>query len=177
MDVHTLEAPLGAWSERISSSTMPLDPTRGQWLPYRGLDMEIASFPPPSAHLSGGRGFKPHDRQKLFGHKIQLLAWRDDNGFHSHADFPSHTTCALLTWTFLPRFLLPLESLSKLLTLTWTHTGFPICLFYPSAHKPSLGNLQFKRALWVCKNTNNLYSHSSVSSSLYIIWSFVVLGK
>jgi len=86
MDVHALGAPLGAWKEGISGSTMSLYPTRGQWLPYRGRDMEKAYFPPSSAHLSGGRGFKPRDRQKLFRHKIQLLAWRDD--IHTHADFP-----------------------------------------------------------------------------------------
>ena len=74
MDVHALGAPLGAWKEGISGSTMPLYPTRGQWLPYRGRDMEKAYFPPSSAHLSGGRGFKPRDRRKLFLHKIQLLA-------------------------------------------------------------------------------------------------------
>ena len=104
MDVHALGAPLGAWREGISGSTMPLYPTRGQWLPYRGRDMEKAYFPPSSAHLSGGRGFKPRDRQKLFLHKIQLLAWRDD--IHAHADFPilllSNTTCLVLHRSFLP---------------------------------------------------------------------------
>ena len=67
---------------------------------------------------------------------------------------PSHTTCSLLPRTFLPLFLLPLESLSKWLTHTWTHTDFPIFLFYSSAHKPSLGNSQFEHALWVRKNSN-----------------------
>ena len=67
-----------AWREGISSSTMPLYPTRGRWLPYRWHDMEKVSFPPPSAHFSGGRWFKPRDWQKLFCHIIQLLAWRDD---------------------------------------------------------------------------------------------------
>ena len=85
----------------------------------------------------------------FYRHKIQLLAWRDD--IHAHAEFPilcpSHTTCSLLRGTFLPLFLLPLESLSKLLTLTWIPTDFPIFLFYPSTHKPHLGNSQFEPAL------------------------------
>ena len=45
MDVHALGAPLGVWREGISGSTMPLNPTRGQWLPYRGRDMEKSLFP------------------------------------------------------------------------------------------------------------------------------------
>ena len=136
MDEHALGAPLGAWKDGICSSTMPLYPTRGQWLPYRGQNMEKTSFPPPSAHLSGGRGFKPRDRRKIFLHKIQLLAWRDDT--HAQADFPislpSHTTCSLLPRSFLPA--LPSSSwiFSKLLTPTRTHTDFPIFLFYPKKY-------------------------------------------
>ena len=136
MEVHALGAPLERGLERgFCCSTMSLYPTRGQWLPvvYRGRIMKTSFFP-PSAHLSGGHGFKHWDQQKLFRHKIQLLAWRDDT--HAHADFPisfpSHTTCSLL-----PRiFLLPLESLSKLLTPRWMTTDFPIFLIYPSTHKP-----------------------------------------
>ena len=111
MDEHALGAQLGAWREGISDSTMPLYPTRGQWLPYRWRDMEKASFSPSSAHLSGGLGFKPCDRQKLFQHKIQLLAWRDD--FHAHADFPIQLVWCCKDPSFL-LLLLPLESLRKL---------------------------------------------------------------
>ena len=53
--------------------------------------------------------------------------------------------------TILLLSLLPLESLSKFFTLTWTHTDFPIFLFYPSTHKPCLGNFQLECA------SNNLY--------------------
>ena len=63
-DVHALGAPLGAWKEGICGSTMPLYPTSGQWLPYRGLTWIKPLSLPPSAHLSGGRGFKPRERHK-----------------------------------------------------------------------------------------------------------------
>ena len=38
-----------------------------------GHDMEKTYFPPPSAHLSGGRWFKPRDPQKKFWRKNQLI--------------------------------------------------------------------------------------------------------
>ena len=159
MDAHTLGAWLGAWREGISSSTMPIYPTRGQWLPYRGRDMEKTSFPPLSAHSSGDCGFKPCDKQKLIGHKIQLLAWRDYT--HDQADFPvslpSNTTYSLLPRSFLPA--LPSSSwIFKQVVDTYIVTYRLYYLFVLSfTHKPRLDNFP----VWACsvgiKNSNNLY--------------------
>ena len=68
----------------------------------RGRDTEKTSFPTPSAHLSGGSGLKPQDRQKLFGHKIQLLARMDDAEADFPISLPSNTTCSKLPRVFLP---------------------------------------------------------------------------
>ena len=74
MDVHALGALLGAWREGICSSTMPLHPTRGQWLPYRGHDMEKASFSPSSAHLSEVMGSNPETMSRGNGVTNSALA-------------------------------------------------------------------------------------------------------
>ena len=59
-----------------------------------GGNKEKDSFPPCSAHLHGGCGFKPVT-SKNFWHGNQLPAWRDYS--HVKADFPislsSNTTC------------------------------------------------------------------------------------
>ena len=38
----------------------------------RGRDMDNTSFPPPSTHLSGGRGFKPLDHKKNSAQKSSV---------------------------------------------------------------------------------------------------------
>ena len=101
-----------------------------------------ASFPPPTAHLSGSHGFKPSDRKKTFS--VQNLIARMKGWYPCSCWLPSNPTCSLLPRIFLPLFLLPLESLGKLLTLTWTHTYFPI--FLSNTHNPHLGNSYF----WAC---------------------------
>ena len=42
----------------IASCYKPLYPTGDQWLSYRGSNVDKTSFPPPSAHLSAGHGFR-----------------------------------------------------------------------------------------------------------------------
>ena len=150
MDVHALGAPLGAWREGISGSTMPLYPTRGQWLPYRGRDMEKAYFPPSSAHLSGGRGFISEYAKNFFGTKfncsyeemISMLMLTFLSYF-----FPIQLVWCCIDPSFL-LFLLPLQSLRKLYVVpTKSLRNFPIFLFYPIPSRPRLGNSQLERAL------------------------------
>ena len=87
IDVHALGALLGAWREGICNSTVSLGPTRGQWLPYRGMTRRK----PPS----GGCGLKHCDRQKNFSTKINC-----SHDTYAQTDFPislpSNTTCSLL---------------------------------------------------------------------------------
>ena len=72
MGAHALGSSLDDWREGNSSCYKPVYPSRGQWLPYRGHDMEKTSFPPHSAHLSRGCGFKPCDRQNNLAHKSRV---------------------------------------------------------------------------------------------------------
>ena len=65
MGAHALGSSLDDWREGNSSCYKPVYPSRGQWLPYRGSDIEKTSFLPPSVHLSRGCGFKPHERHKI----------------------------------------------------------------------------------------------------------------
>ena len=91
MDVHAQVALSGAWREGNSGSTMSLYPTRGQWQPYRGRDMEKAYFPPSLAHLSGGRGFQlgsnPETAKNFFSTKFNC----------SHQDYPCSCWLCYLT--------------------------------------------------------------------------------
>ena len=48
VDVHALGAPLGAWKE--GNSNQPLNPSCGQWLSYRGCDMEKTPLSLPLQH-------------------------------------------------------------------------------------------------------------------------------
>ena len=144
MDVYALGALLGVWREGISSSTTPLYPTRGQWqVAWYGENL----FPFPFSTL-------------IWRLWVQIpwkkfLSWRDD--INAHADFPislpSHTSCSLLPRTFLPLLLLGLEISSKLLTITRTHTYFPIFLFYRSIHKLCLCNFLARACFVDTKNS------------------------
>ena len=126
-------------------------------------------------------GSTPVTGENFFGKKNKLLTWRDD--INVHADFPitllSHTTCSLLPRTFLPLLLLGLEILSKLLTITRTHTGFPIFLFYPSIHKLCLGNFPARACFVDTKNSilKKSICNYSLCSALFILWCFGVLGR
>ena len=177
MDVDALGAQLGAWREGIWSSTMPLYPTRGQWLPYSGHDKEKTSFPPTSAHLSGGCGFKPRDLQKLFQHKIQLLASMDD--IHVHADFPISFFLIQLARCYLE----PIFFLLNLQANCWhlnEHILTFLFLSFCSIQvliSPVWIISQLECALWVPKFPTNSIHNYSVSSALVVLWSLGVLGK
>ena len=92
--------------------------------------------------------------------------WSHLQAFLSKSSF----TCNLIEVprTFLPFFLLPLQSLSKLLTPTRILRNFPIFLFYPILTRPRLDNFQFERALWVI-NPSILYSQLLQASSTLIV--------
>ena len=126
-----------------------------------GCDVE-KDFPPPSAHLSGGCGFKPCDWQKLFGMKFNCSL----EGMMSSLKltFLSYFFQIQLTWFYLDpsflHFLLPLESLSKLYVVPWIVTNrLSYISVLSHSHKPFVGNFP----VWACsvafKNCNNLYSH------------------
>ena len=148
MDVRALGAPLGAWRRGLAA---------GQWLPYRGYDMEKAPSPPPP--------------QQTYLEVVGSNPRTDKNFFSTKFNCLHEGMISMLVLTILSYFLhIQLAScclepsfcssffLLNLSALTWTHKDFPIFLFYPSPHKPSLGNSQLERALWVRKNSNNLYS-------------------
>ena len=86
----------------------------------------------------------------------------------SYQNLPSHATWSRCLKTFLPFFLLPLQSLSKLLTPTRILRNFPIFLFYPILTRPRLDNFQFERALWVI-NPSILYSQLLQAGSTLIV--------
>ena len=179
MDAHTFGAWLGAWREGISSSTMPIYPTRGQRLPYRGHDMEKTSFPPlQHTHLEIV-GSNPVTSKNLLGTKFNCL----HEGitpilkltFLSHF-LPIQLTRCYLDPSFL-LFLLPLESLSKLLTPSLLPTDLTIFLFYPLLTSPVWIISQFEHALWVSKIPTTSICNYSASSALIVLWSFSVLGS
>ena len=153
MDVHALGAPLGAWREGISGSTMPLYPTRGRWLPYRGREMEIwrkpLSLPLQHTYLEVV-GSNPETAENFFCTKFKS----------SHEEMISMLMLTFLSYFFPIQlvwccidpsfllFLLPLQSLRKLYVVpTKSLRNFPIFLFYPIPSRPRLGNSQLERAL------------------------------
>ena len=77
---------------------------------------------PPSAHLSGGLGFEPHDRQKCFCMK---LIDHSKGSYRAQGDFPilliSCTAWLVLPRSFLPA--LPSSSWSIFRLLDWAATG------------------------------------------------------
>ena len=112
-DLHALGAPLGAWKEGICGSTMPLYPTSGQWLPYRGLTwIKPLSLPLQHTYQEVVGSNPVNGTNILFWHKNSIACmkvWYPCSRWHSYL---TSFTCNLLVLprTFLTFFLLPLES-------------------------------------------------------------------
>ena len=170
MNVHKLGAPLGVWkegySDRYYTSSSILPVSSGYHT--EGVTWRKASFPPPSAHLSGGHGFEPRDRQKFFCMKFNcLLEWMISmlNLTFLSYFFPIQ----LVWWCTDPCFFL--FNLCASCTLLYLHCYLRTSLSFFSihTHKPCHGNFQLKHALWVpeipttsiCKLLRQLCPHCS----------------
>ena len=70
MDVPTLESSLDDQREGYSGSFKLLYPTRGQWLPYKGLNMEKLDSFPSLLHLRDDVGPKHQTSKKVSHHEI-----------------------------------------------------------------------------------------------------------
>ena len=105
---------------------------------------------------------------------FSTLIWRSWIQKNARADFPislpSQTICSLLPRTFFLLFLLPLVSLRKFLTLTWTITVFLIFLFYPSTLKPRLDNFPARACYVGTKKVTEWYLDRRLPWNLWCCW-------
>ena len=138
---------------------MPLYPTRGQQLPYRGSDMEKTSFPPLQQTSKEVLGSNPVSSKNYFSTKFDCR----HEGMILKLTFPSHFLPLQLARCYLdPSFLLflfPLESLIKLYVVPRNFTyrlSYLSVLFH--SHKPHLVNFPVRACFVGTKNSNNLYS-------------------
>ena len=121
MEVHTLGTLLGAWREGLAAAQCPLYPTGDQCLLYRGVIWrKPLSLPLQHTYLEVV-GSNPVTGENFFGPKFNCLHEGMISVFmltFLYHLLPIQLACCYLDRTLLPLFLIPLEALTKLLTLT-----------------------------------------------------------